>query len=335
MSLKDTDGNYLANHSQLRGIFGLAIASTSIINLAAKVLNELDFKYFLSYKCCQDNLELYFNKIRRCGGWNPNPTTVQFKAALKKLILRNEVQSSTTGNCIPPEKRELFTLGLNFTSKRKLPIITEDNENPEPLHKIRPVYEVDDSEDEVEDTSQLFDPKENSFKENSEAHIAGWVAKRVQKKLKCDTCSPLVQNSINDPAPVEILRLIRRKSQSGALKEPSNSVIKLIQETERELRKLFVRKWLPSSLEIKQIPITVMRRTNSERLFPSMPHHHIFKTFSRNKSSHHSLLTRYVIQYYMQVRLGNYAKDFNTRVALKGQPSRRHQLNKLMCFMHI
>ena len=157
----------------------------------------------------------------------------------------------------------------------------------------------------------------------------------MPKKLKCNTCSPLVQNSIQDPAPEEILHLIRRKSQNGALKEPSNSVVKLIRETDRELRKLFVRKWLPTSHEIKSIPITVMRRTNSENLFPSMPHHHIFQTFRPNKSSHHGLLTKYVIQFYMQVKLGNYAKEFKTKVALKGQPSRRHQLNKRMCFLHV
>lgn len=41
--------------------------------------------YILMYKFSQDHLELFFNAVRRCGGWNNNPTANQFKYAFRRF----------------------------------------------------------------------------------------------------------------------------------------------------------------------------------------------------------------------------------------------------------
>jgi len=60
----------------------------------------MPFKYFLTYKLSQDHLELFFSKIRSCGGFNNNPSVVQFQAAFRSLVLKNCVTPSLAGNCM-------------------------------------------------------------------------------------------------------------------------------------------------------------------------------------------------------------------------------------------
>ena len=138
-----------------------------------------------------------------------------------------------------------------------------------------------------------------------------------------------------DAAPDEDLLLIKRKNRKDALKIQSNSVLKKTKEIDKQLHPIFIRNILPTSHEIRIIPNAVMRKSLQENIFPGMATDHIRQTFIKNNSSHHSLLVKYIIQFYMQVRLANHAKDFNIKVALKGQPSRRHQLHKLGCFLRV
>ena len=61
---------------------------------------ECPFKYLLTYKYSQDHVELLFSCIRSRGGWNNNPSSLQLKYALRKMLLRNAVTASKYANCI-------------------------------------------------------------------------------------------------------------------------------------------------------------------------------------------------------------------------------------------
>ena len=52
------------------------------------------YKYVMTYKYSQDHLELMFNKI--CGhcGCNNNPDVLEFKYALRRLLIRNSKEAS-------------------------------------------------------------------------------------------------------------------------------------------------------------------------------------------------------------------------------------------------
>lgn len=56
------------------------------------------FKYFLTCKVSQDDIELFFNNIRACGGFNNNPNACQLRWAMRKLLLCNNVCSGNS-NC--------------------------------------------------------------------------------------------------------------------------------------------------------------------------------------------------------------------------------------------
>ena len=55
-------------------------------------------QYLLTYKLSQDHLELFFAAVRSAGGFNNNPTTQQFTAAYKRLLLRSHIEGGD-GNC--------------------------------------------------------------------------------------------------------------------------------------------------------------------------------------------------------------------------------------------
>ena len=55
-------------------------------------------KYVITYKFSHNHLELLFNKIHRHCDWNNNPDVLQFKYALRRLLSRNSLEPSKTGN---------------------------------------------------------------------------------------------------------------------------------------------------------------------------------------------------------------------------------------------
>ena len=79
------------------GFIGLLSAIKTIQNLFNLLDKERNapLKYILTYKFSQDHLELLFGAIRSAGGINNNPTTKQFTAAYKRLLMRSSIQSGT------------------------------------------------------------------------------------------------------------------------------------------------------------------------------------------------------------------------------------------------
>ena len=101
-SLKDTAGRPIINGPRKAFILGFAVLSISILKITRGLLerSEAPFEYVLTYRFSQDQLEMYFSKIGSRLGWNNNPTALQFKYALRQLLLKNKIESPSTANCI-------------------------------------------------------------------------------------------------------------------------------------------------------------------------------------------------------------------------------------------
>ena len=81
--LEQMDGTKLVSGPRKTFVCGFALSSNSIIALARRLL-ERDFNkfnYLLTYRFSQDQIEMFFSKIRSRLGWNQNPTALQFKWA--------------------------------------------------------------------------------------------------------------------------------------------------------------------------------------------------------------------------------------------------------------
>ena len=101
-SLKDTNDLPLIQGPQKTFLIGFCVSSHSILTISKNLLEreESPFEYILTYRFSQDAIEMFFSKIRSRFGWNNNPTALQFKYALRSLLLKNKIESPSIANCV-------------------------------------------------------------------------------------------------------------------------------------------------------------------------------------------------------------------------------------------
>ena len=111
-SLKDTNGLPVIQGPRKTFVIGFCVSAQSILEISKTLLEreESPFEYVLTYRFSQDALEMYFSKIRSRFGWNNNPTALQFKYALRSLLLKNRIESPNTANCLPVSEQETNTV---------------------------------------------------------------------------------------------------------------------------------------------------------------------------------------------------------------------------------
>ena len=99
--LRDEKGNLLWNGRRKTVIWGFSFSLHSVASLCKEFLTCkcLPYRLVLTYKFSQDHIELLFNKLRRCSRWNNNPNVMEFKYTIRRIILRNSIEPSKTGNC--------------------------------------------------------------------------------------------------------------------------------------------------------------------------------------------------------------------------------------------
>ena len=92
-SLTDAAGKPLVQGKRKTGFVGFVVTLTSIQRIGERLLRN-GYKVLLTYRLSQDHLETLFSRIRRKGGWNNKPNTLQFKFAPRSLPMKNGVLSS-------------------------------------------------------------------------------------------------------------------------------------------------------------------------------------------------------------------------------------------------
>ena len=72
---KGTAGTPIIKGPRKTFVLGFTISALSMsISKALLERTETLFEYILTYHFSQDQIEMYFSKIRSCYGWNNNPT---------------------------------------------------------------------------------------------------------------------------------------------------------------------------------------------------------------------------------------------------------------------
>ena len=101
MSLTGTDGVKIICGPRKTFVQGFAISAKSILAISQELMlgDYNPYSYILTYKFSQDSLEMFFSKVRGRLGWNNNPNALQFKYALRALLLKNKVECPATANC--------------------------------------------------------------------------------------------------------------------------------------------------------------------------------------------------------------------------------------------
>lgn len=76
----------ILEHPRKTFVLGFLSNIKSIRILRERLLVLDNFKYVLTYKLCQDHLELFFSCVRSRGGNNDNPNVKQFTWAVRKHV---------------------------------------------------------------------------------------------------------------------------------------------------------------------------------------------------------------------------------------------------------
>uniref|UniRef100_A0A2S2NJ01 Transposable element P transposase n=1 Tax=Schizaphis graminum TaxID=13262 RepID=A0A2S2NJ01_SCHGA len=126
---------------------GLRITMSSMLDMSLYLIDKFDFKYILSGRINQDNLEKFFGTIRAAGGQNDHPAMPNFQHIYKMLSVYSILKPPKSGNCTVIEhNKNLISLEelKNIFNKPKITAIDLIKEKlNEHLLNIDDIHEIE------------------------------------------------------------------------------------------------------------------------------------------------------------------------------------------------
>ena len=303
--------NCLGEYGVLFDSDGLTI--TSISKLSQRLLQQEDpFRYVLTYKLSQDNLETLFSRIRRRGGWNNNPTSSQFKYALRVCMMKNGIRPSKHANCL---------------EEPDISIIEDSNgdNSTEPTHVPA---EISKFVDLVKHRSVMHD--------DILFYIAGFICRQLISKLKCLTSLNAIgkrASAIPDLKTNPFAKLTLRKDRGGLL--ASNDIFKIVHEADRALQKLITTNTFSTlSLKVTVAVQVVVCNKIRHSIFKDL-NSHVCDTLNPLEDDHVSQIIKLVCRSFTNMVFRRNAKVINERFVRNCQASVRHKLTKTILFLHL
>ncbi len=125
--LKGPEGQSILKSKRKTGFLGFLLCADAVQGLAKDLMSGENpvLKYILTYKMSQDHLELFFGAVRASGGWNNNPTAMQFRSAYKQLLMRHNITGGR-GNCVPQDDTEMLSNVEDESNSKSSTIEIED-----------------------------------------------------------------------------------------------------------------------------------------------------------------------------------------------------------------
>lgn len=180
-------------------------------------------KYLLTYKLSQDHLELFFSAVRSKGGYNNNPTVLQFKSAYKLPLMRHHIQC--TENCAPIDDSHILSVYDGGTSKGG----SSDTLYIKNAHKFNLIGNGPSQSDHDYVGVPSFLPL-SEYKEAALGYIAGYAVKMARKKTHCASCQEALTET--DEINIDTSSFLVEKDRGGFI-HASTRVIKICCETEK------------------------------------------------------------------------------------------------------
>lgn len=199
--------------------FGLFHNTFSFMGIYKDYLKNQNEAFF-TFSVSQDHVESFFGCIRRMNGCNDNPNAQQFEAAYRKLLVKNEIESSVHSNCLND-----ITQILNVSSRPKPKNNQEEiAKQLEKLADIDFILRNDDDKENVPDYSTL--------EKHSIAYIATKVEARVISRAKCDLCiNVFFENEhIND-------EFINFKAKKEQVHQPCKGTMQIIHSVDSLIKR--------------------------------------------------------------------------------------------------
>ena len=323
LSLKDPSGIPMHATRRKTGFVGFLVAIKSIKGIFYDLVEQpqAPLKYLLAYKFSQDHLELFFGAIRSAGGFNNNPTAQQFTAAYKRLLMRSSIQAGK-GNCqIRDPTAILHVIGDTCNiNDQSVTISDAALIRKYDLSERKPIQHDHDYSD-APNIANL-----SEYKKAAISYIAGYVAKMADKKILCLPCCKAL-GSRKHIAQSAFLKLKDR----GELFKPTESVIKICQETEKCFQRMLTKTGgkLPHCKGIPDaIASSVLAGINLSEVFRELDNHMMDTSVFEN---HVFGLIKIIAKCYCKVRLYHLGKEATDKISSEKV---RKKLNKLVLFKH-
>ena len=306
--LEDKDGVKLVHGPRKTFILGFATSSKSIMAIARKLLerNDNKYDYVLTYRFSQDQVEMFFSKIRSRLGWNNNPTALQFKWALRTLLQKNQITAPTTGNC---------------------KIVSEDK----PEKDLEPDNRI----------VRLLDSS-SVWRDDVLGYIGGYIVKQLIPSTKCVECVDALvaedrntepdHSSYTRTSPNSCNNLICLKSY-GNLIFPSRSVVKIVQVTDKILRERLHQWYLLKKQSLQAVKQQILQETKPFTFTSLEQHSRECHVLDENlRDDHITQLIHAISDLYTKIFVHRFGKVYSEKVVRGEKPSKRQKLNKLILF---
>ena len=325
-SLKDEDGKRLMSHRRNTFVKGLIVAAKSVKELATSLLTRpiSPFSYVCTYKFSQDHIELLFSCIRSAGGFNDNPNVPQFKAALRKILVRNSIKGSKYGNCTNLEPAcEEPLLQLKWKKKTK-DVPEKQDENFDTDERIISFCDVLDQENSM-----------TIYKENILAYTGGSVVKDMVKSLTCQVCieALLEKAGMN----IYYLNLINIKNnRKNKLVVPSQDVVKVVKKCESYFNAYVTgggTGLITPAKNIKSVLVNKIQRDlfSSSSVFKDLLNHDL-QNCVITEDLHSTKLTKQIIESFLKIRFNRYGQQYTLTNLKEKKHGVRQQAKKLIIF---
>ncbi|KAH9384960.1 hypothetical protein HPB48_026986 [Haemaphysalis longicornis] len=86
MNLELESGRPVVQDSRRMSVISLAFTLKSVVMLAESIFDSELCRYICNSNLGQDPLEMYFSCIQQRGGWNNNPSAVQFRLDYRRRL---------------------------------------------------------------------------------------------------------------------------------------------------------------------------------------------------------------------------------------------------------
>lgn len=315
------DGIPIIHHRRKTFAIGFLMNIISFQKLAIELMSaeEHPLKYFLTYKCSQDHLELYFSCIRSRGSWNDNPNALQFKWTLRRLLFNNSVQPGVNSNCLDTD----FNLTPIFESR----IQKNVSENCSVL------------DEEVSRLTSVMDKiMLTQFHEYILYYIAGFVVRKLLQKNVCVYCEKMLirEKSLDHNYSTKIdpnnYASFTNFVNNGKLVFPSKVVLDIVKVTEQVFRAEVKLHFMGKNNFKQKISIAVTQHFINNRLLQKFqPPHPIV---DMHEDLHEVQVLKYIVDMYANIRIQTHAKK-KTLEILGDKATIRQKLHKTILFYHV
>ena len=257
-----------------------------------------DLAYLLTYKLCQDPLEIFFGSLRASLGHKNNPNVLQFQGAYKRLLC-GCFNKTEFGNCQWDDSTSILV---------QEPSVAVCIENVDEQFKVSmvepPIMSATDE-----------------FKGNILIYTAGYIQRRIQATSGCDECVAVLTSTATTSAFID-------QKDRGGLVRPNPDTVKIVETADKVLEEakktgnIFVHNHL-----FKKLNISTLSHINDKQpnIFKDLDNH----THSQH-SSHKANIIKQIASLYFSIKLKHLAKLNN----IQRNTLTRHKHKKAVIFQH-